>query len=59
MTENPSKYITVTQPRSSSWWTEWIQKSDAEVQKVLLGKMTPEELLASWDTYWTEKWKGQ
>ncbi|UIX29913.1 ABC transporter substrate-binding protein [Streptomyces sp. GQFP] len=59
MTENPDTYITVTQPRNSSWWTEWIQKSDSEIQKVLLGKMTPKELLAGWDTYWTEKWKSQ
>ncbi|MGY0064578.1 ABC transporter substrate-binding protein [Streptomyces sp. LZ34] len=59
MTENPDKYLTVVQPRNSSWWTEWVQKSDAEVQKVLLGKMTPEQLLASWDAYWTKKWKSQ
>jgi multiple sugar transport system substrate-binding protein len=59
MTENPGKYVTVVQPRDSSWWTQWIQRSDADVQKVLLGKMTPKELLTGWDTYWTEKWKSQ
>lgn len=57
MTENPDKYVSVVQPRDSSWWTEWIQKSDAEVQKVLIGQMTQKELLASWDSYWTDKWK--
>ncbi|MFE7792825.1 ABC transporter substrate-binding protein [Streptomyces sp. NPDC057460] len=59
MTENPDAYITVTQPRDSSWWTEWIQKSDADIQKVLLGKMTPEQLLTGWDSYWIAKWKSQ
>lgn len=59
MTENPGVYLSVTQPRSSSWWTEWIQKSDSEIQQVLIGQKTPEELLASWDQYWTDKWKGQ
>ena len=57
MTENPDKYVSVVQPRDSSWWTEWIQKSDSEVQKVLIGQMTQKELLTSWDTYWTDKWK--
>lgn len=59
MTENPDTYLSVTQPRDSSWWTEWIDKSDGELQQVLTGSMTTEELLASWDTYWTEKWAEQ
>lgn len=57
MTDNPDKYIVVTQPRGVAWWSEWSQKADSEVQKVLLGKMTPQQLLTSWDTYWTAKWK--
>lgn len=57
MTASPDKYIVVTQPRGVAWWTEWSQKADSEVQKVLLGKMTAPELLTSWDAYWTGKWK--
>ncbi|WDH78601.1 sugar ABC transporter substrate-binding protein [Microbacterium esteraromaticum] len=56
MTENPDTYVNVVQPRGVSWWTEWIQKSDQDVQKVLLGDMSTQELLASWDEYWTEKY---
>jgi multiple sugar transport system substrate-binding protein len=26
------------------------------VQAVLLGRMTPAELLTGWDTFWTQKW---
>jgi multiple sugar transport system substrate-binding protein len=58
MNENPDTYITAVQPRDSAWWTEWIQKSDSELQQVLIGQMTQEELLKSWDAYWVDKWKN-
>ncbi|GAA3893447.1 sugar ABC transporter substrate-binding protein [Leifsonia kafniensis] len=58
MNENPDTYITAVQPRDSAWWTEWIQKSDSELQQVLIGQMTQEQLLESWDSYWTDKWKN-
>lgn len=59
MTEDPETYINVRQPRGVSWWTEWIQKSDQDVQKVLLGDMTTKELLTSWDEFWTEKYAAE
>lgn len=55
MTDAPETYIPVVQPRTVSWWTEWTQKADSELQRVLVGDMTSKELLASWDEYWTEK----
>jgi len=58
MTQNPDTYVNVQQPRGVAWWTEWQTKADQDVQSVLLGKMTTKELLASWDQYWTEKYKG-
>lgn len=58
MTENPDTYISAVQPRGVSWWTEWIKKSDGELQRVLTGKMSTQELLTSWDSYWTEKLAG-
>ncbi len=58
MTENPDTYISAVQPRGVSWWTEWIKKSDGELQRVLTGKMTTQELLTSWDSYWVEKMAG-
>ncbi|KJL38292.1 ABC transporter substrate-binding protein [Microbacterium azadirachtae] len=57
MTEHPDTYVNVQQPRGVAWWTEWIQKSDQDVQSVLLGNMTTKELLTSWDQYWTDKYK--
>ncbi|HLU56040.1 MAG TPA: sugar ABC transporter substrate-binding protein [Pseudonocardia sp.] len=59
MTENPDTYLVVTQPRGVAWWTEWEQKADADVQKVLLGEMAPSELLAEWDAFWTQKWQQE
>ncbi|MFD8542624.1 ABC transporter substrate-binding protein [Streptomyces sp. NPDC059649] len=59
MTEHPEKYLVVTQPRGVAWWAEWQQKADADVQKMILGKTTPKELLAGWDAYWTEKWQQE
>ena len=59
MNENPETYITAVQPRGVAWWTEWADKADAELQQVLIGQLTTEELLASWDAYWTEKWAAE
>ncbi|MDQ4215752.1 sugar ABC transporter substrate-binding protein [Microbacterium capsulatum] len=57
MTQHPDTYVNVQQPRGVSWWTEWIQKSDQDVQSVLLGNMSTKDLLKSWDQYWTDKQK--
>lgn len=59
MTEDPQTWLPVVQPRGVAWWSEWSAKADSELQQVLIGKMTPEELLTSWDTYWTKKWAAQ
>ncbi|PUB24935.1 multiple sugar transport system substrate-binding protein [Promicromonospora sp. AC04] len=59
MTEDPDTYVNVVQPRGVSWWTEWGQKADQDVQAVLLGDMTTSELLDSWDAYWTEKYAAE
>jgi multiple sugar transport system substrate-binding protein len=58
MNENPDTYVVVTQPRDVAWWTEWAQKADSELQRVLIGDMTQDELLESWDAYWVDKWNN-
>ncbi|MBD9735414.1 sugar ABC transporter substrate-binding protein [Streptomyces sp. H28] len=57
MSENPERFLVVTQPRGVAWWAEWQQRADTDVQKMILGKLSPKDLLAGWDAYWTEKWK--
>lgn len=59
MSENPDDFVTGEQPRGVAWWTEWSEKADTELQQVLIGQMTQEELLASWDAYWTDKWANE
>ncbi|MEV0890596.1 sugar ABC transporter substrate-binding protein [Promicromonospora sp. NPDC050262] len=59
MTEDPDTYVNVVQPRGVSWWTEWEQKADQDVQAVLLGSMTTSELLDAWDAFWTEKYAAE
>ena len=38
--------------------TPRMQRSEADLQKVLLGQMSTSDLLAGWDEYWTQKWEG-
>ena len=59
MTQDPETYVNVIQPRGVSWWTDWIQRADKDIQNVLLGSMTTSDMLAGWDTYWTEKLASQ
>ena len=58
MTSSPETWVSVVEPRDSAWWTEWMQRSEADLQQVLLGKMSTADLLSGWDEYWTEKWEG-
>lgn len=58
MTSNPDTWISVEEPRGVAWWTEWMQRSEADLQKVLLGQMTTAQMLSGWDKFWTEKWQG-
>jgi multiple sugar transport system substrate-binding protein len=59
MNQSPDTYIVVTQPRGVAWSTEWGNKADADVQKLITGKAQPAEILKSWDEYWTAKWAGK
>ncbi|PJJ70845.1 multiple sugar transport system substrate-binding protein [Diaminobutyricimonas aerilata] len=59
MNEDPDTYLNVAQPRGVAWWTEWGEKADRELQQVLLGEMTTQDLLAEWDAYWSEKYASE
>jgi multiple sugar transport system substrate-binding protein len=58
MNSDPSHYPVITEPRNVTWWAEWKTKSDADSQKFLLGKISPADLMADWDAYWTAKLKS-
>ncbi|MDO5671995.1 MAG: sugar ABC transporter substrate-binding protein [Actinomycetaceae bacterium] len=55
MSEDTSTYMAVTEPRSSKHWSEWMDKTYTEIQAVLVGSMTSDDMLASWDTFWKDK----
>jgi multiple sugar transport system substrate-binding protein len=59
MNESPDTYVVVTQPRGVPWATEWGNKSDTDVQKLITGKISAQDLLKGWDEYWTAKWAGR
>lgn len=58
MNQSPDTYVVVTQPRGVAWSTEWENKADSDVQKLITGKAQPAEVLKGWDEYWTKKWAG-
>lgn len=58
MTAKPETWISVTEPRDVAWWTEWMQRSETDLQQVLLGSMSTADALKGWDQFWTEKWEG-
>ncbi|GAB3286201.1 ABC transporter substrate-binding protein [Kineosporia babensis] len=55
MTNAPETYINAVQPRGVAWWTEWEQKADSDIQRVLVGDLNTADMLAGWDEYWTTK----
>ncbi len=58
MTDHPETWLSVEEPRDVAWWTEWMQRSETDLQKVLTNKMSTTDLLKGWDQFWTAKWKG-
>ena len=58
MTEDPETYLSCQEPRGVAWWTEWGQRSDSDIQRILTGDLTTTDALTGWDEFWTEKWEG-
>lgn len=58
MSSHPDTWISVEEPRGVAWWTEWMQRSEADLQQLLLGKTSTTNLLKGWDEFWTKKWQG-
>lgn len=58
MTSKPDVWLSCEEPRGVAWWTEWMQRSQSDLQKVLTDKMSTADMLKGWDKFWTEKWKG-
>ncbi|MDO5747972.1 MAG: sugar ABC transporter substrate-binding protein [Actinomycetaceae bacterium] len=55
MLKEPDTYMNVVEPRRSKYWSEWTQKADSDIQKMLLGNLSQDEMLAGWDEFWSSK----
>ncbi len=58
MNEHPEIYPSVTEPRNAAWWSAWLVKSNNDMQSLLLGNMTPAQMMSDWDAYWIDKTKA-
>jgi len=52
MMEHPEKYVFAKYPIDSSKWPGWPQIHEADMQSLLLGKVTIEEVVNKWTEYW-------
>jgi len=52
MMEHPEKYIFARLPMDSPKWPGWPQIHDTNMQSLLLGKTTIEEVVDKWTEYW-------
>lgn len=52
MLEHPEKYVFVKYPIDSSKWPGWPQIHEADMQSLLLEKVTIEEVVDKWTEYW-------
>jgi len=50
--EHPEKYVSTRYPTDSPKWPGWAQIHEADMQSLLLGKTTIEEVLDKWTEYW-------
>ena len=54
MFDHPEKYQFTKQPIWNEKWSEWNQVQEEDMQKVLLGKMSIDEVLKKWTKFWEE-----
>ncbi|MDI3517824.1 MAG: multiple sugar transport system substrate-binding protein [Thermotogota bacterium] len=54
MFNDPVHYQFTKYPLSNEAWSEWNELHETTMQRVLLGKMTPEEALKEWAEFWRD-----
>ena len=52
MSADTATWASAVAPQSSAGWGEFNTFADADLQKMLSGSLSPEDLLAKWDAYW-------
>lgn len=51
---NPDVYLLKTYPLASPKWPAWSASHETDIQSVLLGTITLDQLLQKWHDYWTK-----
>jgi len=57
MSQDINTWRSAVPPYDYEGWGEFNSYADADIQKVLTGSLTPEDMLAKWDKYWLEQVK--
>ncbi len=55
MSADTATWACAVAPQSFAGWGEFNNFADADLQKMLSGSLSPEDLLAKWDAYWLEQ----
>lgn len=55
MNANPTKWICAVAPQQYAGWGEYMKRANDDLQKLLTGSMTEEQVLKGWDEYWLDQ----
>lgn len=55
MNSQPDKWVYALAPQQYQGWGEYMKRADNDLQKLLTGALTEEEVLAGWDEFWTQQ----
>lgn len=55
MNANPGTWICAVAPQQYQGWGEYMKRANDDLQKLLTGSMTEEQVLAGWDAFWTDQ----
>lgn len=55
MNASPDTWTCAVAPQQYAGWGEYMKRADNDLQKLLTGTITEEEVLAGWDAYWIEQ----
>ncbi len=55
MNAKPETWVCAVAPQQYQGWGEYMKRANDDLQKLLTGTMTEEQVLAGWDTFWLEQ----
>lgn len=55
MNASPDTWTCAVAPQQYAGWGEYMKRADNDLQKLLTGSTTEEEVLAGWDAFWMEQ----